>query len=166
MTAPPPRRPAPSGSKRRVPLWAWLAPLLAVVVVGIALLVLGLAGGFGGRTATGPADVVARFATALNTSDCDGLFATTTAAGRRSLGIGSQTVAECEQQVTPTPVPYTAAVSDLQQTGDQASGALTGTRDGAAYAFSIALVRQGGAWLVDGATLTVRGDAPGPVRTP
>ncbi|OJX64951.1 MAG: hypothetical protein BGO95_01175 [Micrococcales bacterium 73-13] len=80
----PPAQGAPAGypvaapaPRRRVSIWAWLAPLIVVVLAGIGVGVWLLVSALIGALA-GPSDAVATFNRAWNANDCDQVLAVVT----------------------------------------------------------------------------------------
>ncbi len=147
--APPPGpQPAASGRGR---LWAWLAPVLAVVVAGGVVLGLWLGGVFGGGER--PSDVLQRWAGAMSQRDCVVLFATTTPEFRSAFVGDYATAAECqaENDLDPTASAAFEVVSESVQ-GDGAGvvGILTGDVGSAAgRQATLTLIRLDGHWVVD-----------------
>jgi hypothetical protein len=66
-------------AKRRVSIWAWLAPLIVVVLAGIGVGVWLIVSALVGVVA-GPTITVAEFNKAWNANDCNGVLATVTQA--------------------------------------------------------------------------------------
>jgi hypothetical protein len=148
-----------------VSIWAWLAPLVVVVLAGIGVAVWLIVSALTSAI-TGPQDAVRKWATALVQQDCVAVFETTTPAGLASLGIAWTDVASCQAEATPNPAGVaTVAFSSVHVTNGTADVAADITIDGSTRAFSLTLVNQGGKWVIDGGSFA-DGDTPDAPVTP
>lgn len=141
----------------------------------VAIIVTGLLGATGcsaasTQAADGPGEVVERFAAALESIDCAGLFATTNSSARTDLGVTWATVEECEaDKEQNTPEGSTTIVDDITEVDETHATAevVATTSEGVATRITLQLTRapEQGAWIISGATFAFD-SAPSPSPSP
>ena len=142
--------PTPVPAKRRVSFWAWLAPLIVVVLAGIGVGVWLIVSALVGVVA-GPTTTVAEFNRAWNANDCDAILAAVTQAYQDNNSGEPCDIAAREHAdgIVYTSVPQSTEITNgtaTVVTREQWTQA-----DGSEYdeLIDYQLVLQDGTWLID-----------------
>ncbi len=151
-------------AKRKMSVWAWLAPLIVVFLALVGAAIWLLVSLLGGST-SGPAETVTKWGTAMAELDCPAIFSTTTAAARAELGIPGGDLEGCvaaASSQTPVEGGVHMVISSVNVVNATATVDAVFTVSGEARAIEFGLVNQGGVWLIDSAEFSEDSGTPDP----
>ena len=143
----------PGPGRRPGRYWAWLAPVIVVVVAGGTVLGLALGGVFGGGDA--PTSAVQRIVTAVNERDCVGYFSSMSQRMNMESG-GLSRAATCTSEAeffgpAQTRVTFRATQTIPTAAGATVLGVLSQSSGDSSYTecYAVQTVREDGRWRVD-----------------
>ena len=140
--------------KRGVSIWAWLIPLIVVVLAGIGVAVWLIVSTVLGAV-SGPTKAVADFNAAWNRNDCDGVLATVTQAYDESNSGGTCDIVASDHEEG---IVYTSSAQSVEIVNDSATVVTRehwALSDGTEFdeLVEYQLVQQDGVWRIDSSTI-------------